>query len=131
MKKAQWAAFAAVGVIGLGFTACAARAAEVVGDYKRPNGDAARVSINDGKLYCKITTGAQAGFEMCHGMDKTGANVWQGSKMKHPTMPGMMTFNGTVTVTASGISIKGCAIGQSCATPRTGRAIKGYPRRSR
>jgi uncharacterized protein (DUF2147 family) len=86
---------------------------EVVGDYQRPNGDAARVSVNDGKLYCKITSGAQAGFEMCHGMEKTGPNVWQGAKMKHPTMPGMMTFNGTVTVTSSGLSIKGCAVGQS------------------
>ncbi len=113
MNIGQWAALAVVGVFGLGAAAPAARAAEITGEYKRPNGDAARVSINDGKLYCKITSGAQAGFEMCHGMDKTGANVWQGAKMKHPTMPGMMTFNGTVTATASGLSIKGCAIGQS------------------
>ena len=89
------------------------RAMEVVGDYKRPNGDAARVSVNGGKLYCKITSVAQAGFEMCHGMDKTGREILAGAQIKHPTMPGMMTFNGTVTVTSSGLSIKGCAVGQS------------------
>jgi len=113
MNKSLWAVLAVVGVCGLGGAAPAAHAMEVVGDYQRPNGDAARVSVNDGKLYCKITSGAQAGFEMCHGMEKTGPNVWQGAKMKHPTMPGMMTFNGTVTVTSSGLSIKGCAVGQS------------------
>jgi uncharacterized protein (DUF2147 family) len=119
MNKGLWVALALVGVFGLGVAAPAAHAAEAVGDYKRPNGDAARVSVNDGKLYCKITSGAQAGFEMCHGMEKTGANVWQGANMKHPTMPGMMTFNGTVTVTASGLSIKGCAVGQSMCDAET------------
>ena len=89
-----------------------ARAAEAAGDYKRPNGDDARVSVNGGRLYCKITSGKQAGFEMCHGMEKP-ANTWQGAKMKRPSMPGMMTFNGTVTMSGSGLSIKGCAVGQS------------------
>ncbi|MCC0006122.1 MAG: hypothetical protein H6872_13670 [Methylobacteriaceae bacterium] len=45
-------------------------------------------------------------------MTKTGAS-WQGANMKHPSMPGIMTFNGTVTFSASGLSIKGCAVGQS------------------
>ncbi len=107
------AAFALVGVFALGYSALPARATEIAGDYRRPNGDEARVSVNGGKLYCKITSGKQAGFEMCHGMEKTGANSWQGANMKHPSMPGVMTFNGTVTTTGSGLSIKGCAIGQS------------------
>jgi len=91
----------------------AALAVEAAGSYKRPNGDEAKVSVSGGKLYCKIIAGKQAGFEMCHGMEKTGADTWQGANMKHPSMPGVMTFNGTVTVSSAGLSIKGCAIGQS------------------
>lgn len=113
MIRIYRAALALVGLFALGFAALPARAAEIAGDYKRPNGDETRVSVSGGKLYCKITSGKQAGFEMCHGMEKTGANSWQGANMKHPSMPGMMTFNGTVTATGSGLSIKGCAIGQS------------------
>ena len=99
--------------LGLAVITDAAWAVEAAGNYKRPNGDEAKVSVSGGKLYCKIFSGKQAGFEMCHGMEKTGADTWQGANMKHPSMPGMMTFNGTVTVSTSGLSIKGCAVGQS------------------
>ena len=92
-------------------TSAGASAAES-GTYKRPNGDLVKVTTSGGKLYCRITGGERAGFEMCHGMTKTGAS-WQGANMKHPSMPGIMTFNGTVTFSASGLSIKGCAVGQS------------------
>ena len=113
MKWNFWPVLVAASGIALTLAAPAAWAAEIVGDYTRPNGDKARVSVSDGKLYCKIVSGAQAGFEMCHGMEKTGAGTWQGANMKHPSMPGMMTFNGTVTATGAGLSIKGCAVGQS------------------
>ena len=93
-------------------TAAAASAAET-GMYKRPNGDLVEVSVKGGKLYCANVQGGQQGFEMRHGMSKTGPGVWQGAEMKHPSMPGFMTFNGTVTFAAAGLSIKGCAIGQS------------------
>ena len=82
-------------------------------NYKRSNGDTVRVSVNGGKLYCKIVEGSQPGFEMCHGMARTSGDTWAGADMKHPSMPGMMTFNGTVVVAAGGLSIKGCAVGQS------------------
>ncbi len=91
----------------------AAAASEAAGDYSRPNGDKVKVSVNGGKLYCKIVAGSQPGFEMCHGMASAGGAVWKGANMKHPSMPGMMTFNGTVTISSAGLSIKGCAIGKS------------------
>jgi hypothetical protein len=31
--------------------------------------------------------------------------------MKHPDMPGFMTFNGTVTFGSNGLKIRGCAVG--------------------
>ena len=113
MRARQLAMVAVAFGLGLLAMADAALAIEAAGNYKRPNGDEAKVSVGGGKLYCKIISGKQAGFEMCHGMEKTGADTWQGANMKHPSMPGVMTFNGTVTVSASGLSIKGCAIGQS------------------
>ncbi len=110
MRGLHWALAAAC----IAATAAPAASAEqVAGMFKRPNGDTVQVSVNGGKLYCTIVAGSQQGFEMCHGMSKTGPGVWQGSDMKHPSMPGFMTFNGTVTFTSGGLSIKGCAIGQS------------------
>ena len=101
-----------------------AAAQEAPGSYKRPNGDTVRVSVSGGKLMCQITDGKQAGFEMCHGMAKTGANVWQGSEMKHPSMPGIMTFNGTVTISPASLTIKGCAVGQSMCDSETWARLK-------
>lgn len=117
MKFAHLAMAVAAGL----FLAAPAGAAES-GMYKRPNGDPVQVSIRGGKLYCTITSGQRAGFEMCHGMAKKGGS-WQGANMKHPGMPGFMTFNGTVTFSGSGLSIKGCAVGQSmCDSERWAKA---------
>lgn len=87
--------------------------AEPDGLWKRPNGEIAETYSCNAKLCCKISKGASPGFEMCNGMSKTDDNNWQGSSMKHPEMPGFMTFNGTVTLTGATLTIKGCAIGQS------------------
>ncbi|MEW5964373.1 MAG: hypothetical protein AB1749_12495 [Pseudomonadota bacterium] len=92
--------------------------ADPSGKYTRKNGDVVQVSVSGGKLYCKIVSGSQVGFEMCHGMSKSGGG-WAGNAMKHPDMPGFMTFNGTVTGGGSSISIKGCAIGQSMCDSET------------
>ena len=81
----------------------------VGGNYLRKGSQVIKVYTSGGRLYCKRKSD---GFEMCHGMSGSG-NVWKGGHMKHPDMPGFMTFNGTVTFTASGLSIKGCAVGQS------------------
>lgn len=87
--------------------------ADVVGAYTRPNGDAVEVYTCDGLLCGRITSGERSGFEMLHGMESTGANEWRGNRMKHPSMPGFMTFNGTVTASGDTLSVRGCAIGES------------------
>ncbi len=90
-------------------SAAANPAYAVGGDYLRKGSQTIKVFTSGGKLFCKRKSD---GFEMCHGMKKAG-NVWKGGNMKHPDMPGFMTFNGTVTFSGAGLSIKGCAIGES------------------
>jgi uncharacterized protein (DUF2147 family) len=90
----------------------ASAAEDVEGNWKRPNADTVAATVTDGKLNCAITTGSKPGFEMCHGMVKTG-DAWTGESMKHPDMPGIMTFNGTVVVFGDELKIKGCAVGQA------------------
>lgn len=87
-------------------------AEDVEGKWLRPNGDVVVAAVADGALTCRIETGTRPGFEMCHGMVKQG-DAWTGSGMKHPEMPGFMTFNGTVVVFGDELKIKGCAIGQA------------------
>ena len=97
----------------------AAGAVDANGTWVRPNGEIAQVSQKGGHLYCTIVKGKSPGFEMCNGMDKAGDNTWQGGHMKHPEMPGFMTFNGTVTLQPASLTIKGCAIGQSMCDAET------------
>ncbi len=94
------------------FMSIAPAMANPSGMWKRKGNTVVKVSISGGKLYCKIVKGSPNGFEMCHGMVKKGG-VWKGGNMKHPSMPGFMTFNGTVRVSGNKLNIKGCAIGQS------------------
>jgi uncharacterized protein (DUF2147 family) len=109
MKK-LWMIATAVGFIGLSNGQVWA---DPDGSWKRPNGETAEVYTCQGKLCCKITKGVQPGFEMCNSMSKTATNTWAGDGMKHPEMPGFMTFNGTVTYSGSTLNIKGCALGQA------------------
>ena len=88
------------------------------GTWTRKNGDTVVASVKGGKLYCKITKGSKPGFEMCNGM-AGGGDTWSGKKMKHPKMPGFMTFNGTVKVSGNSLSIKGCAVGQKMCDEET------------
>ena len=96
-----------------------ANAAGVLGKWKRPNGTIADVYMCGAKLCGKIIAGQPAGFEMFHGMTKIGPTQWQGSEMKHPSMPGFMTFNGTVRLSGDILKVKGCAIGQSMCDQET------------
>lgn len=89
-----------------------ATAADPSGKYQRPNGDRVIVWVAEGRLYCRIEQGKRPGFEMCHGMAPQGAN-WFGKRMKHPSMPSFMTFNGTVSSDPQKITIKGCAMGKA------------------
>jgi uncharacterized protein (DUF2147 family) len=106
------AAFSAAAVLPAG-------AQEATGRWVRPKGGTVQVTNSGGKLYGKIIDGKLAGFEMFNGMGKSGAGVWQGSAMKHPDMPGFMTFNGTVTISGDTMTVKGCAIGQSMCDAET------------
>jgi len=91
----------------------ASYAGGVMGKWKRKNGTIVKVySCHGGKLCGKIIKGSPHNFEMFHGMSKHGSS-WKGSHMKHPSMPGFMTFNGIVRLVGSHLSVKGCAVGQS------------------
>ncbi len=93
----------------VGATTIAVNSASAFGLYVRKGKDQVKVFKKGGKLYCKRQSD---GFEMCNGMTKQG-NAWKGKRMKHPDMPGFMTFNGTVVIKKSSLSIKGCAVGNS------------------
>lgn len=113
------AVVALLGAIASGGTA----QADPSGMWKRPNGDMVQVTAGSGKLMCKITKGDKSGFEMCNGMGG-GGSTWHGSTMKHPDMPGFMSFNGTVAVAGNTLSIKGCAVGQSMCDSETWTRVK-------
>ncbi|MBU2583469.1 MAG: DUF2147 domain-containing protein [Alphaproteobacteria bacterium] len=89
--------------------------ANAQGTYLRKGDQPIKVAISGGKLYC---TRISDGFEMCNGMSKSGGK-WTGGAMKHPDMPGFMTFNGTVIMSGSSLSIKGCAIGEAMCDSET------------
>ena len=109
--------------VALAFAA-PATAAGVKGMWKRKNGTIVKVySCNGGKLCAKIVKGKPANFEMFNGMTKKGS-VWKGSNMKHPSMPSIMTFNGTVKLVGGKLSVKGCAIGQSMCDAETWTRVK-------
>lgn len=99
-----------------------AMARDPSGKYQRPNGDRVIVYIVEGKLYCRIEQGKRPGFEMCHAMAPVGEN-WFGKRMKHPSMPKFMTFNGTVSSDPQKIIIKGCAMGKSMCQSETWKKI--------
>lgn len=86
------------------------------GMWLRDNGNQVKVEFRDGAMYCTIINRTKRNgkpkkdFEMCHGMTANG-DTWTGRKMKHPEMPGFMTFKGTVSMADDVISIKGCAVG--------------------
>ncbi len=88
-------------------------AGSVYGKWKRPDGSVALVSACGGKLCGHLISGPQTGYEMFHGMAKTGADKWQGNTMKNPSAPGFMTFNGTAILSGNTLSVQGCAIGNS------------------
>lgn len=106
MKNAMKAAVLAMA--GLGIAAPAALAETT--QWLREGSDIINVTVKGGKLFC---TRASDGFEMCHGMSSQGGGTWSGPNMKHPDMPGFMTFNGTVVIGSSKLKIEGCVLGGS------------------
>lgn len=100
--------------IFLGLTTTAS--ADLIGTYMRKGDQPVTVHTEGGKLYC---TRNSDGFELCHGMSEQADGTWYGEDMKHPDMPGFMTFNGTVTFMVDGMSLKGCAAGKSLCDKET------------
>lgn len=108
MRKVFAALIAVAGLAALAATPAVAANAD--GIYKRPNGTTAKVWTCGGKL-CAVVQ--ESKFNMfLSGIAAAGEGVWKGD-MKHPDMPGFMTFNGTVKTTAKGLEVQGCAVGQS------------------
>lgn len=97
------------GIVTLGLALSMSAPAFALDDYLRKEKDIINVFVKDGKLFCNR---AEDKFEMCHGMAQEGEG-WKGKKMKHPDMPGFMTFNGSVSFTDTTLTIKGCAVGNS------------------
>ena len=104
--------FAVVAMV-LGLTTAALAASDVAGNWQRPKGGGtAKVTLNGDKMSAKLISGKQAGFVMFKNIKSAGPNTWKGN-MKHPSMPGFMTFNGTVQFKGGKLHVKGCAIGGS------------------
>ncbi|MFN3868298.1 MAG: hypothetical protein ACK4MF_04455 [Hyphomicrobiaceae bacterium] len=102
-------------ILALSLTIGTVATAAAQGTYLRKDKDTINVAVKGGKLYC---TRVSDGFEMCNGMSKSG-NGWAGSSMKHPDMPGFMSFNGKVSMSGSSLTIKGCAVGESMCDSET------------
>ncbi|MDK9695812.1 MAG: hypothetical protein OEL76_05445 [Siculibacillus sp.] len=98
------------------FLTSPAAAASADGMYKRPNGTTAKVWTCGGKLCATVQ---ESNFNMfLSGIAPAGEGTWKGD-MKHPDMPGFMTFNGTVTTSGKGLKVQGCAVGQSMCDAET------------
>lgn len=85
--------------------------AQMVGNYTRHADDGPQtivVQVIDGNLFC---TRESDGFEMCHGLVLSDDSRWRGKTMKHPDMPGFMTFNGTASFSETQMNLRGCAMG--------------------
>ena len=98
---------AAATLIAANTFAFSVQAAAVEGNYLRKGKQTIVVALRDGKLFC---TRKSDGFEMCHGMTEQPDGTWTGRNMRHPAFK-FMKFRGTVTFTATGLNIKGCALG--------------------
>ena len=107
MKK--FTAFGAAVLLGASF-ATSAFALEPT-EYLRKGDQVIVVFENEGKLYCRRTAD---NFELCHGMEANADGSYKGKNMKHPDMPGFMTFDGTVVFSDTGLNIQGCVLGGIC-----------------
>jgi len=102
---------------GLGLST-AASAQEAFGEWLRPDGTIALTTECDGGLCGELISGEQTGMVMFQSLKSSGDDQWKGD-MKHPDMPGFMTFNGTVTLGDGELMVQGCAVGGSMCDAET------------
>ena len=101
-------------ILALGLAAALAAtsaSAQMVGTYTRNADEGPQtivVQVIDGKLFCARESD---GFEMCNGLVLSDDSRWRGRTMKHPDMPGFMTFNGTASFSETQLNLRGCAMG--------------------
>ncbi len=75
--------------------------AGVAGNYKRPKGKTAKVSMCAGGGLKASSNGTTM-----FGCAKKVGNAWKSNSMKHPEMPG--TFKGTIRKNSGGLNVQGC-----------------------
>jgi hypothetical protein len=76
--------------------------AGVAGNYKRPNGKGAKVSMCSGGGLRAVAANGTVMFKCA----KKSGGAWKSGTMKHPEFPG--TFNGTIRRTKKGLNVEGC-----------------------
>lgn len=113
MRKLSYALIAAMALVWAAAPgqAWSQTTADIVGEYTRPNGDTLVVTDCEGLLCAHMSSGDKTGLEMLHGMTVSAPNEWRGNGMKHPDMPGFMTFGGTVTASGDTLNVRGCVLG--------------------
>ncbi len=115
LKKSLFAGIAMT--LALSFSAGSAFAG-IDGNWKRKGGQAVKIwHCGPGK---KLLCAQSGSTRMFNGIKASGRNAWKGS-MKHPDMPGFMTFNGTVKYSGSSVKVQGCMVGGSMCQSETWR----------
>ncbi len=105
-------------VLVFSLTALTAQAASVSGNWKRPDGSTVKVwKCGAARTLLCAHSGSTRMFDgIAPFQGRT--NMWSGN-MKHPDMPGFITFNGTALFTGKTIKIQGCMLGNSMCQSET------------
>jgi uncharacterized protein (DUF2147 family) len=107
----RWAFGALLLVAG----ATAAQAADATGSWVRPSTGTIIKTYNCGDKLCAKITGVKdkakqgtVGTVIVSGADKTGDGTWKGDLLN--TEDGQ-TYNGMITLSGGGLTLKGCVLG--------------------
>jgi uncharacterized protein (DUF2147 family) len=107
----RWAFGALLLVTG----ATAAQAADATGSWVRPSTGTIIKTYNCGDKLCAKITGVKdkakqgtVGTVIVSGADKTGDGTWKGDLLN--TEDGQ-TYNGMITLSGGGLTLKGCVLG--------------------
>lgn len=105
----------AIGAFALVGVASAAYAGDATGTWVRPSTGTIIKTYNCGDKLCAKITGVKdkakqgtVGTVIVSGAAKTGADSWKGDLLN--TEDGQ-TYNGVITLSGSGLTLKGCVLG--------------------